>query len=93
MIVRFNKCLNLPARIYGSSIYAIGGAVVAFSLGTFVTNIVFGIVSGAIGFVLGGMFGKSCHAGSFQRWLYKKIPFAKYLVCSKIPSSHHRRYH
>lgn len=93
MRTRFNRCMNLEVRIYGQSLFGIIGCVIGFIVGAGFINILAGLVAAAGSFVVGSFLGKKWHSGELQRKFYKNLPFAKEIICPKIPSSHHTRYH
>ncbi|MCP3848690.1 MAG: hypothetical protein GY694_00425 [Gammaproteobacteria bacterium] len=90
---RFNKSLNLQSRLFG---FPVAGYIFA-GVGVVLLTTIFGVVVAFVGgiafFGFGVIIGNKWHSGELQKWCYWHLPFAKYFICRKIPSSHHRRFH
>ena len=86
----FTKCLNHERKYWNRSLGSIVLGVLMFALVGLWQGLMWGLGSGAIGFVVGGMISKHWYLGLIQRKLYWNLPLAKTIVDRNTPDSSDR---
>lgn len=82
-MIRISNCINGETRIYGLKVFGLTFGAFALIIIWSKSSMIFGIMGGAFGYLIGDFFSKYWQRGRLQKQLYwhlsKHIPKNKFL--------------
>ncbi len=91
-LISINRCIDKELRYYGFKFIGLIFGLVLLILIWAQYGMLFGIMSGAIGYAIGDNISKYWHKGAIQRWCYWNLPTVKITSAKYFPKSCERKF-
>ena len=92
MPVRINRCIDKELRYYGLKFIGLIVGGITFILAWVKSSMIFGIILGVFGYMLGDNISKYWHIGSIQRRSYWYLPHLSIIQDKYFPKSCEREF-
>ena len=91
-MIPINRCIDKELRYYGFKAIGLIFGLLALIFIWAQIGMIFGIMGGVIGYVIGDNISRYWHIGAIQRWCYWNLPTMKIIRARYFPKSCERKF-